>query len=345
MAQLGVMLGVSLPSAGGLLPVLWAAALGLALEGLLRHGSAPLLRIGLIGAAAVALLLSAERAAEGLFGAVNSLGSLFPVLAISAGLGAPLLRRRRTGLLMSGAALGGWLAVSVMLATAPIPASLVESLRFEVPKSFSYWTPVFLAVVAAGGLSEVQRRLQWPAPARHLILLVFILVVALPLRAETTSLSGATEHRLSETATINARFATRGWWVGYPDPRYLIDEAGQELVSVLREEQRSGRLTSDTPVLHLADERAESSQIPISVFTGVIEWLVTKEPDRSIHVDSTRQPHIRELAGLVGPDFPYLVLEPANLDTDPQPIIDAAGYEVVFTNDRGTIFRLPSVNR
>ena len=341
--QAAVMLDIGLPSAVGLLAVPAAAAVALIVDEVAGSRTAPpaaSVRMWLALAALLVLVVSAVPVAGGVVATIGDIGQAFPLLMVMALLGVLLLRRRRQGLLVVGAAGGAWLVGAALIAIAPLPSAFLEAIRFEVPKSFGYWTPVWLAVVAAGGLAQLSREAVRGRWAAYPILGFFVLAAALPLREGVIHPSELLEHRFAESLSVSASFAQRGYWQGYPDTRLLTDAPGLEIVGFLRSEQRAGVLTADSWVLHVASASSEAAQVPIGVFTGALEWLASEEPDRSFHCDPRRQPHIADLPHLLGPAFAYVVVEPAGLASDPTDSILAAGYERLFANDRAIVYRL-----
>jgi len=340
--QAAVMLDVGLPSAVGLLAVPTAAAVAwVADEVAARVTPVPAasVRMWLALATLLLLVVGAVPVAGGVVATMGAIGQAFPLLTVMALLGVLLLRTHRRGLLVAGAGAGAWLIGAALMAIAPLPGPFLEAIRFEVPKSFGYWTPVWFAVVAAGGLAQLSRQAGSGRWAAYPVLGLFVLAAALPLRDGVIHPSELLEHRYAESLSVSASYAQRGYWQGYPDTRLLTDAAGLEIVGFLRAEQRAGVLTADSRVLHVARASSEAAQVPIGVFTGALEWLASEGPDRSFHGDPRRQPNVADLPLLLGPAFAYVVVEPAGLAIDPTDAILAAGYERLFENDRAIVYR------
>ncbi|MEO7665169.1 MAG: hypothetical protein ABIV26_08570, partial [Candidatus Limnocylindrales bacterium] len=152
------------------------------------------------------------------------------------------------------------------------------------------------------------------------------------------------EHRLSETLSIAMRWAETGYWKGFPDSRYVVDAPRQELLDAVRAEIVAGRITSDTPILHVAASFQQWDATPLGVFDGVSETAVTPDAVVSIHTVGGRLRPLSDLACLMGSyRYPYLLLEPSP-DKLPPGVRDeilAAGYEPGAANARGELFRLP----
>lgn len=338
--QAAIMIGLTLPSIAVVLPVVWAAAAAFLLEPIATRSGGWRFATGRRIAAAIALIAAlalAPGVASGIGGGVAEIVGRFPLLSISA-VAAAAITLRRPGSPLVGAALGTWFVGIAVLSALPLSGPLAESLRFEVPKTYGYWVPLWLALFAAAGIAAALDRGAGMRTVASAVVAVLVAVAALPLRPGVVHISDWTEHRLSESLSISARHAIDGYWQGYPDARYMIGASGREVVAFLRQEQLAGRLNESARVLHLADYQHEWEQIPIGVFTGAIETLATLEPDRSIHTDAARQLHVDEVGAVLGPTFRYVVLEPAGLPDPIRGVIESRGYRPIFSNDSAVIY-------
>ena len=113
--------------------------------------------------------------------------------------------------------------------------------------------------------------------------------MALPLRGAPIEPLYLGEHRISETLSIDLRFAQIGFWVRLPrlavrDQRH--DQ--QELVDRLRDEVNAGLLRSTTPVLHVAFNFQQWDATPVGVFGGMVETMVSIETEVSSHTAGGR---------------------------------------------------------
>jgi hypothetical protein len=142
---------------------------------------------------------------------------------------------------------------------------------------------------------------------------------------------------VSETLSIDLRFAETGFWVGYPDPRFLINDEQQELVDRLRDEVTAGNLHATTPILHVAYNFQQWDATPVGVFGGMIETMVSIETEVSSHTAGGRLHPFTELEPMLAEDFPYVVLEPEGLPENTRDLVLAAGYESIFANGEGEI--------
>jgi hypothetical protein len=183
----------------------------------------------------------------------------------------------------------------------------------------------------------------------------FVVVAALPLRfgysgddsrcaADCASINAfhLGEHRWSETFAIDLHFAAIGFWQGFPDSRTVVDTPRKELLDAVRREIDTGWLAHDTPVLHLAASFQQWSATPLGVFDGVMETFVSLDPEVTHQTVGGRLYGLDALAGfLASGDFTYVVLEPEGLPESTRAQLVAAGYQSIFANQQGEVFRLP----
>jgi hypothetical protein len=335
--QAMTMVGVDLPSALGLLalpPALGAAwifdrwatgrrwfAIGLRLVGAVATG---------------AVLLSALPSAGRWVDTFIGFFLEYPVLGLTVVLAGAVAGRRAFPVLPVVGVVIGLLAV---LAAAAIPwqAVGIEGVDFEVTKTLHYWTPVFLAVLAAAGLRGVWERPDLVPWTRTAAIGLFLVTAALPIRAAPIEPLHLGEHRMAETLSIDLRFAETGFWLGYPDARNVINAEQQELVDRLRDEVTAGLLESTTPVLHVAFNFQQWDATPIGVFGGMLETMVSEQTEVSSHTAGGRLHPFAELDAQLAMAYPYVVLEPAGLPEDTRDRVLAAGYEPIFTNAEGEI--------
>jgi hypothetical protein len=223
---------------------------------------------------------------------------------------------------------------------------LTSSLGYEVAKSISYFAPTLVVVVAAAGLGALWAKdLSGTArAAATVVVALLVTAVAMPIAVPVATAFSLGEHRLSEILSIQLRTAARGYWLGYPDPRRLIDDKQRELIAALRAEVSSGRLTGTTNVLHIAktwrSDVAPSYATPLGVFAGVVETTATTDPEVSANTIGGRLFDIKDLDTMLGPAFPYAVVEGGGLPADPPDRLAAAGYTQVWSNSKAAIYRL-----
>jgi len=290
------------------------------------------------GVALIGLLLVIDPAALGrVGGGPVSMLAQYPVLLVGAAL-AVLVAGRRPAMGMLDAALFGVILAAAATGLAPTGSTLGDAIRFEVPKTLTYFAPTILAIGSAAGLAALSRRRSWPVVARAALACLLLLGAALPLRTETVEALSLGEHRLSETLSISLRNAQHGYWQGFPDTRRLVDEDQQAVIDALRTEIDAGRITGATPVLHVARSFQPWVAIPLAVFTGVMETTATLDPERSIHTEGGRLLDVADLPTLLDDDYRYVVLEPAGLEPGLGATIEAAGYRPIFTNNAAVLF-------
>jgi hypothetical protein len=278
-----------------------------------------------------------------------------PLLLAATAVGFVLAWRRiATPIVIAGLAAGAVAATATQVA--PDQGLLLQAIRFEVPKTLQYWVPVFVAVMAATGLdalwtavmlgstSRPQSKSSWalsrvPRPAATAALGVFLLAAVLPFRPTPIDLYYLGEHRVSETLAIDLRYAERGYWVGYPDPRTIVTPDQTALIETLRAEVAAGRLNADTDVLHVAKSFQQWAATPLGVFAGVIETDAVLDPEVSIHTVGGRLFPVGDLGRLLATQrYGYVVWEPDGLSSDLRDEIVAAGYRSIFANPRGEVF-------
>ncbi|HEX3265043.1 MAG TPA: hypothetical protein VHR16_05190, partial [Candidatus Limnocylindrales bacterium] len=219
---------------------------------------------------------------------------------------------------------------------------------FEVPKTVFYWLSLIAAAGAGAALAHVWSRDRLPLVARAGALAAFVAIAALPLRPQPIDAYHLGEHRFSETFAIDLRFAGSGFWVGFPDTRYVVDEPRREILEALRSEIAAGRLQHDTPVLHVARTFQQWESTPLGVFDGVFETSISLEPEVSHQTVGGRLFGSKDPAlmlaqlgeSLSSARYRYVVLEPANVPAEARTAIEAAGYTVIFSNQQGVVFRL-----
>jgi hypothetical protein len=335
--QAMTMVGIDLPSAVGLLVIPPAIAAVWALDrweaG--RRGLAIGVRVLAVAATVVVVVAALPSAGQWLTTFTDFFLD-YPVLGLTVVLAGAVVGRRAFPVLPVAAVIIGLLAV---LAAAAIPWGVVgiEGVDFEVTKTLHYWTPVFLAVLAAAALRGVWVRPELVSWTRTAAIGLFLVTAALPIRAAPIDAFHLGEHRMSETLSIDLRFAETGFWVGYPDSRTVINPVQQELVDVLRDEVSAGRLRSTTPVLHVAFNFQQWDATPIGVFGGMLETMVSEETEVSSHTAGGRLHPFSALDEQLAQGFPYVVLEPEDLPEDTRDRILAAGYEPIFRNAQGEV--------
>jgi len=156
------------------------------------------------------------------------------------------------------------------------------------------------------------------------------------------------EHRWSEAFAIDLHYAAIGFWQGFPDPRLVVDAPRQELLDALRAEIVVGRLAHDTRVLHLASSFQQWTATPLGVFDGVDETFVSLDPEvghqtvggRLFGKKDDPVELVRQLDEFLDSGkFVYVVIEPNGLSDGIGGRVEAAGYQSIFANEQGEVFR------
>jgi hypothetical protein len=344
--QAATMLGSGLP------PIALAAAVGLGIvagNGLDRAPAAvraAVVATGRLGAAAgavLAIVLAGPVVRAAVAGAqplVSVAEVTFVASVVAVALRAPAGRS-----LVLWAALAAGFGVAALTQLVPEEGSglLGQALRFELPKTLQYWVPVFAALLGAGGLAALVTAERLSLTVRAVAIAAFLGTAALPLRTAPIDAFHLGEHRLSETLSIALRWAATGFWTGFPDSRYVVDAPRREILDAVRGEIAAGRIGPDTPVLHVAASFQQWVATPLGVFAGVTETDVVPDAVESIHTVGGRLHPMDDLTGLLASGRYAFVLfepDPNELPAGIRDQIVAAGYEPVFANGQGELFRL-----
>jgi hypothetical protein len=273
-----------------------------------------------------------------------SSGLLLLVIAAGVVLGS---RGARSPLVLAGLAVGVAAAATAFLLPDGL-GFLGDALRYEVPKTVHYWLSTVAAAGAAVALAHAWSGARLPLAARAGALAVFVVVAALPVRDQPINAFHLGEHRWSETAAIDLRWAGEGFWAGFPDSRTVVDAPRQEILDALRVEIDAGRLRHDTQVLHVARSFQQWLSTPLGVFDGVLETSISLSPEVSHQTVGGRllgsadpSELLQQLADLLASGaYPYVVLEPAGLPDEARALVEGAGYGAVFDNEQGAVFRI-----
>jgi hypothetical protein len=305
----------------------------------------PIVLVGIAAALVVLVLLTLPELLDGigpesLLGAGGlALVAVQVLLAVLVGgwlLGSPAAR---SPVVLLGALAG----VAAVLATQLIPGDaglLGRALRFELPKTLHYWIPVAVAVGAGATLAWLRVTPRLPWAVRPVLLGLFVVAAALPLRLTPIDAHHLGERRWSEAVAFDLRTAATGYWRGYPDSRRILDPPRAELVEAVRAEIEAGRLGAATGVLHVARTFQQWDATPLGVFAGVTETAVSPDAEFSIHTVGGRLHRLDDLDGLLSSGaFEYVLLEPSDdLPGDVRARILGAGYVPIFENGRGELF-------
>lgn len=343
--QAATMLGIALPPISLLVAIVAGVGVGLALDTMpgLRAAIVRAGRFAAVGGALLAVVLAGPLVRAAIAGAtplvvVMELSTTVALVAIA--LGAPA---SRSPVLWAALAAGFGVATLTQLVPEEGSGLLGQGLRFELPKTLQYWVPVFLAVLAAGGLAEFLRTDRFPSLARGVGIVAFVGTAALPIRVTPIDAFYLGDHRLSETFSIAMRWVQSGFWTGFPDTRHVVDAPRQAILDAVRAEIDAGRIGPDTPVLHVAGSFQQWQATPLGVFDGVTETVVAPDAVESIHTVGGRLRPLDALDGLLASrDFEYVLFEP-NADLLPPGLRDrivATGYRSIFANEQGELFVL-----
>jgi hypothetical protein len=150
--------------------------------------------------------------------------------------------------------------------------------------------------------------------------------------------SAQASHPVADSLAQDLHTAEQGYWQGYPDVRLVVDATGSDVLDFLRSEIVAGRIAAETQLLHVAASYQESASLPIGVFTGIEETMVSADATTTIFTAGGRIHPLKDLPSELGVGFAYVVLEPTGLPAGVRAAILAAGYRPVFVNSTAEVF-------
>lgn len=340
--QGAVMVGIAVPSllAVTVFPGAAAASFAVAHMPGLRRALELAARIGLMLAIAVAVA-GAGFVVPAFARWFFSFAPTVPILGLTGLAGLIWVRSSMRWLLiamMGVGILGGTLA---NLVPADANSLLWTSVHYEVPKEVHTWLPVTLAISSAALLASIVARTPaagWLDQGWRLGLVgAWLLISALPLRTEPIDGLHVGERHLSENLAIQLRYAETGYWIGYPDTRWVTDDAQREVLAAIRREIVAGRITATTRLLHVSRTYQQWGAIPVGVFTGVLETDVSPDSKVTIHTVGGRLVPMDGLDAELAAGYDYLLIEWRGLPPDIAQLI--GGFEPVFTNQQAELLR------
>lgn len=340
--QAAVMVGIPVPSLLGV--IVFPAAVGASLAVALL---APL-RTALVQVARVALALTIGIAVAGAGFAVPAFVRWFsdfapavPFLSVTGMAGLLWLRPSARWVLITMLGVGAAAGTLANLVPAGADNLLWQSVRYEVPKEVHTWLPVALAISSAALLAQIVRRIppagRVPQGWRLAAAAAWLVVAALPLRLEPIGGLHVGERHLSENIAIQLKYADHGFWTGYPDSRWVVDSKQRQVLAAIRQEIAAGRITAATRLLHVSRTYQQWGAIPVGVFTGVLETVVSSDSKVTIHSVGGRLIPLDALRAELVADYDYLLIEWRGLPTDVAQLI--GGFEPVFTNEEALLLR------
>ncbi len=336
--QLLVVAGIDAPS----WIVLLAAPAGVLVAFTTANIRLPLRQLGVVLSVlgVAAFLLGVSIAGTRALRIVADDAALFPLIALGFGVFLFAERDRSVRIYLAAPVVAGLL---VQLVATFFPSNTIfwNSTRDEViGKSGQNWIPAFLVLGTAGALQWAWHRL--PRSVYLVLVTAFVFTAAFPVRQGTVDIEEARQRAISESLSISIRKAEMGAWSGWPDQRELIGEPEKQIVAAFRAEQSAGRMTHDTRTLQIAESQQTWVSVPIAAFAGAYVTHLSKVPEVSGHTMGGRLRGYAELKDLLGPEFAYVLLEPAGVPAELRTDILDAGYKSIFRTVRGEIFRRPS---
>ncbi len=130
-----------------------------------------------------------------------------------------------------------------------------------------YWTPFFLTFPAAVPFAMVFNH-----GRRAMVVAVLLAILIYPWYPRPKGNYDYEEHSIAENWGIDLGIAADGYWVGTPEPRWMMGAKEMELVGLLRQEQKAGRITMKTHILHLAQDVIVWHECNrFSVYNGIMD--------------------------------------------------------------------------
>ena len=340
--QAAVIVGIPVPSLLGIIVFPVAVGASLAVDLI-----API-RLALVQAARLALALSIGVAVVGVGLAVPAFARWFsdfapvvPFLSLTGLAGLAWLRPSARGVLIAMLGVGVISGTLANLVPADTDSLLWQSVAFEVPKEVHSWLPVPLAISSAALLAQIVRRIRpagWVHQGwRFAVVAAWLVVAALPLRLEPIGALHVGERHLSENIAIQLRYAESGFWTGYPDSRWVVDGEQRQVLAAIRQEIAAGRITAATHLLHVSRTFQQWEAIPVGVFTGVLETVVSPDSKVTIHTVGGRLVPLDALRAELAADYDYLLIEWRGLPPDVAQLI--GGFAPIFTNEQAQLLR------
>jgi len=207
--------------------------------------------------------------------------------------------------------------------------SAVSDIGYKVEE---YWTPYFLVFPAAilfAMLYDLNSR-------RRLVVVLGMLVMLIyPWLPRYDTSYDYNEHSVSEEWGIGLSPPITGNWDGTTLPRWTMTPTDFALTDFLRKEQASGRITTDTHVLHIAHDASVGGDFcRFPVFTGIDDDPVV--PQVEDWFKGSRVRPLSELREALARNYPYILeqVSPPPWVKDPPD-----GYEQVFHQGPLRLFR------
>jgi len=340
--QAAIMVGISVPSllAITVFPVAIAASLAVARIANLRRALEWAARVTLL------LTVAAGLAAAGFVAPAfarwfSTFAPGVPILGLTGLVGLMWVRSPMRWLLITMMGVGALAGTLANLVPANSGSLLWTSVHYEVPKEVQTWIPVALAISSAALLGHLASRI--PSAGRLqqawsvAPLAFWLLIAAVPLRLEPINGFHVGERHLSENLAIQLRYAGTGYWIGYPDTRYVVDDGQRRVLAAIRREIAAGRITATTHLLHVARTYQQWGAIPVGVFTGVLETDVSPDSKVTIHTVGGRLVPIADLHAELMAGYDYLLIEWRDLPPDVAQLM--GGFEPIFTSEEAQLLR------
>jgi hypothetical protein len=144
-------------------------------------------------------------------------------------------------------------------------------------KLWDYWCPYFLTLPAGFLLSIAYDR--WSRPATFFAFMTLLIYPWYQIKDPVDY--DSVQHSITEQWAFNLHTAAEGYWAGHSDRRWTFGNEERPLIDLLDKEIAAGRITTDTHILHLANDISSWSLVQFPVLTGIDDDPIEYSHDRS----------------------------------------------------------------
>ncbi len=180
----------------------------------------------------------------------------------------------------------------------------IDDLHYKLDE---YWTPYFLVFPAALPFAVIFHR-----GRRVLVIAAVLAILIYPWSPRPNGNYDYEEHSIAENWGIDIGTAARGYWGSTPDPKWTMGPNELALVDLLHEEQKAGRITMKTHILHIANDAIVWRQFNrFSVWTGIDDDPIVQEIPAS-DVGWLAGGRVRQMAALpeaLAEKPPYILIQ------------------------------------
>jgi hypothetical protein len=197
-----------------------------------------------------------------------------------------------------------------------------------------YWTPYFMVFPAAMPFAILFRR-----GRGGIVVAAALAILVYPWNPRPGANYDYEEHSVAEDWGIDLGIAARGYWGATPDPRWTMGPNEIALVALLNQEREDGRITTDTHILHLAQDAVVWHEFNrFSVFTGINDDPIVYDiPSADVGwLAGGRVRQMSALPGALAARPPYVL---AQVAPPPGVQFPPDGYDLIFDRGRMRLYR------